>query len=287
MDNAGYLNVFSRAIGKKIIECNHNIENVTLNILNNIDVLNKKNQEIDIEIDIEIDKKQNYKVISSLFLIYLSILFEKGRLNSQENLNDALKEIFGQVSSNKILNLCLCDTQNLSTTPKLKFDFSDLEIENFYIKDYNEFFNCIFNEKTLFKNGKISFSSYEKRKNYPFNKNHFINCQFSSSMEELLNNISDSSENKKKNKEKILFDFVRKFHDSGRFKPKKQSEIRAKQGQYVDAMLEAGIIIPHDKTKLNEPEYIINPEYDDDLLESLNNNAVNMNIRRMLKNIKL
>ena len=104
-------------------------------------------------------------------------------------------------------------------------------------------------------------------------------------MEELLNNISDSSEHKKKNKEKILLDFVRKFHNSGRFRPKKQSEIKAKQGQYVETMLKASIIIPHEKTKLNEPEYIINPDYENDLLESLGNNSINIKILKILKNL--
>lgn len=260
-NKVGYLNDFSKEVSKRVFISQDDITIYCMSTLekDNID--------------------PNCK--SSIFLLYLSILQERGMLKNQEDINNAVTDIFCEDKFMK--NLCISNVGDDKKTPKLIIDFSDKIIENFHISNYHYFSNCIFNNNTLFKNGTI-YLTHHKNSKINFSKENFDlnSVKLDDVMKTTLNNIDKNLENRIKSSEKILHEFIRKFYDNGRFKPQKQTYIKSNQGQHVDKMLEAEVIIEHKNSKLNEKEFVVNPDYKDDFINLLNNGVPNKKIIQLI-----
>lgn len=262
-----YLNTFSMEVAKRTL--NSNSDDICINIINNIDKISS-------------EKKDNFeKFISSLFLIYLGILKGLNKLNKRDDLMNALNSIFG-TSNKTVKNLCLCNINKPNGNPRLVFDFSDMEFENFYIQNYSEFYNCTFNEKTFFKSGKIDLAEIPEIRHGLKKSNFSAEVTFLGKTESILNTIEEQSEQKERKKKDTFENFVRKFFSNGRFRPKKVNEIKAKYGKIVSKMLELKVIIPNRESKLNDDEYIINPELVDELAKYLDSSVQSPQIIEIL-----
>ncbi|MFP4792935.1 NACHT domain-containing protein [Pasteurella multocida] len=262
-----YLNTFSKEVAKRTL--NSNIDDICLNIINNIE-------------EISLQKKDNFeRFISSLFLIYLGILKEFNKLNNKDDLMAAMNSIFC-TSNKKIKNFCLYNINKPNGKPKLVFDFSDMKFENFHIENYSEFYNCTFNENTFFESGKIDLAEAPDIR-HGLKKSNFSNMvTFLGKTESILNTIEEQSDLKEKKKEDSFVKFVKKFLVRGIFKSKKVSEIRAKQGELVDKMLELEVIVLDRESKLNDDEYKINPKLEDEVTKYLDSSVPSPKIIEIL-----
>lgn len=249
----GYLNSFSKDVAKRTFS---DSEKICINIINNIEKLSK-------------DKERHFDTfISSLFLIYLSILNKNSKLNTQKDLQESLISIFKNTKG-IIENLCLCNINRPNGKPRLEFDFSDLKFENFHIKNYSEFYNCTFNEGTLFESGEIELldnpNIRHNLKDYNFSKKVI----FLGNTKNILENIKLQNEDRDRVRENNFKKIIKCFYAGGRFQSKKVAEIRAKHGNILPKMLDLEVIILNKDSKLSENEYKINPIYVGELAKYL------------------
>ena len=195
-------------------------------------------------------------------------------------------EIFGNKNENEVSKLCLCNIIDPTKKPQLIFDFSNLELIDFYIDNYSLFHQCIFNENTKFKSGTLKLLESETGR-YNFKKEHFNLPQvlLLEGTEDILQGIENQSDDTEKNNSKTLEIFLRKFYNNGRFQPKKVAEIKSKQGHIVDLMLKQKVIIPNTNSKLNEKEYQINPEYKVDFSKFLETSIPTVKVSKLIKNM--
>lgn len=249
----GYLNSFSKDVAKRTFS---DSEKICINIINNIEKLSK-------------DKERHFDTfISSLFLIYLSILNKNSKLNTQKDLQESLISIFKNTKG-IIENLCLCNINRPNGKPRLEFDFSDLKFENFHMKNYSEFYNCTFNEGTLFESGEIELldnpNIRHNLKDYNFSKKVI----FLGNTKNILENIKLQNEDRDRVRENNFKKIIKCFYAGGRFQSKKVAEIRAKHGNILPKMLDLEVIILNKDSKLSENEYKINPIYVGELAKYL------------------
>jgi len=85
--------------------------------------------------------------ISSLFIITLKIIHKRGNRDVETN-TSILKQIF-ESTKDKLKDVYLIDL-SCNDSNKIIFDFSNLDIADAYIKSYDYFWNCKFNENTRF-----------------------------------------------------------------------------------------------------------------------------------------
>lgn len=268
----GYLNKFSMEVAERTISFDR--ESISFNVISNIENIVSSNE-----------GDYPKKFISSLFLIYLAILKKRNSLENKQDLQKSLFDIFSPNAKNDTLkNFCLCNINNPQGKPKLIFDFSSIILEDFYIKNYSEFYNCEFNDKTFFKSGELDLiepTTSLSRLN--FKKSNFSDkVIFLGNTQNILENIDIEQNNQESNKENNFKNFIRKFHVHGRFVSKKVNEIKAKQGQLVSKMLEIKVIVIDKDSKLNEDEYKINPEYLSDFTKYLDSSIKTPSILSIL-----
>ena len=249
----GYLNSFSKEVAKRTFS---ESEKICINMINNIEYLSKY-------------KEEHFDAfISSLFLTYLSILNKNSQLNTQNDLQEALVSIFGN-TKNTIEHLCLCNINKPHGKPRLEFDFSDLKFDDFYIKNYSEFYNCKFNEGTLFKSGEIELLDNPNVRHNLKDSNFSDKVIFLGNTKNILENIKLHNEDRDRVRENNFKKFIKCFYAGGRFQSKKVAEIKAKHGNILAKMVDLEVILLHKESKLNEEEYKINPIYVNDLAKYL------------------
>jgi hypothetical protein len=249
----GYLNSFSKEVAKRTFS---ESEKICINMINNIEYLSK-------------NKEEHFDAfISSLFLTYLSILNKNSQLNTQNDLQEALVSIFGN-TKNTIEHLCLCNINKPHGKPRLEFDFSDLKFDDFYIKNYSEFYNCKFNEGTLFKSGEIELLDNPNVRHNLKDSNFSDKVVFLGNTKNILENIKLHNEDRDRVRENNFKKFIKCFYAGGRFQSKKVAEIKAKHGNILAKMVDLEVILLHKESKLNEEEYKINPIYVNDLAKYL------------------
>ena len=249
----GYLNSFSKDVAKRTFS---ESEKICINIINNIEYLSK-------------NKEEHFDAfISSLFLTYLSILNKNSQLNTQNDLQEALVSIF-ENTKNNIEHFCLCNINKPNGKPRLEFDFSDLKFEDFHIKNYSEFYSCKFNEGTLFKSGEIELLDNPNVRHNLKDSNFSDKVVFLGNTRNILENIKLHNEDRDRARENNFKKFIKCFYAGGRFQSKKVAEIKAKHGNILAKMLDLEVILLHQKSKLNEEEYKINPIHVNDLAKYL------------------
>lgn len=249
----GYLNSFSKDVAKRTFS---ESEKICINMINNIEYLSK-------------NKEEHFDAfISSLFLTYLSILNKNSQLNTQNDLQEALVSIFGN-TKNTIEHLCLCNINKPHGKPRLEFDFSDLKFDDFHIKNYSEFYNCKFNEGTLFKSGEIELLDNPNVRHNLKDSNFSDKVIFLGNTKNILENIKLHNEDRDRARENNFKKFIKCFYAGGRFQSKKVAEIKAKHGNILAKMVDQEVILLHKESKLNEDEYKINPIYVNDLAKYL------------------
>ncbi|WP_077285910.1 caspase family protein [Cognaticolwellia aestuarii] len=162
------------------------------------------------QIKLNYKNAESNKIVGNIFNLCLAI-------NHKFNPNDVvantnlLKDLF-EVKAGEIEGLCLID---INVDQKIKFDFSDLQLSNSVIDNYDNFWWCKFNDKTKFINSEL-LNLNGKHKNTGLNKANFIDCNFDSSLEKSLKAISSNNHNQLEKIKIFLHDFFHLFVSNGR-----------------------------------------------------------------------
>ena len=279
VSKVSYLNNFSTEIGDRLSSLE--AENILLYILENI-------ENIHLEMSSTEDPKtiKSYRFyISNLFILYLGVLKSKNLLQNSKDLNQALIEIF---SDNKghLFKLYLCNIRDIRSNPKLVFNFSNLTIQDCYIDNYHGFTDCDFNENTLFETGSIGIESLQSNKSKLKPKNLSKRIVKLGNTSEVLDSIENSLKSDSSNRKAMLKKFIKLFIKNGRLMPKKVAEVKNKQGGHtVKVMLSNNIITLNRDSKLNQEEYRINTDIEDDLYKFWDSGVTSPQIKKILESM--
>lgn len=275
VSKVSYLNQFSLEVGHRLFEIDP--DNILLFLLQNIEMLHKL---IDNSNDKK-DIKEYINYISNLFVLHLGVLKSKQLLRNFEDINKALLDVFS-TKENVLDKLYLCNIRDISSNPKLVFDFHNLSINDCYIYNYYGFTECNFNANTLFNSGSVHIEASNS-------KSSLKSINFSKSIIKLGNTIDileimdDSSVMNAKKKSEVLKKFIKLFIKNMKFVPKKVVEVKSKKGgDLVKRMLDNNIIIPHRNSKLNQDEYIINPDIAVELQKFWDSGVTTSKIKKMI-----
>lgn len=210
-------------------------EKVLTKLIKLIDLITQKSSD-------DIDKM---KAISNLFLVICQYCKSKS-IYLNDGYLTIIKRVFSANNNEFVHNLYLID---IPEDMNLKLDFSDLYIENSYIKNFNDFFNAKFNKDTYFLN-----SCFVTELNLP----RKISYEDVSMTEENFHNIQgDNSVHKiLKNKEQGVYQIendIRKFlkcfytgkqlnYKIQKSKVRKKFNLRDIDVKIIDALLEVKVL---------------------------------------------
>ena len=159
----------------------------------------------------EIKNKQGISVesknksISSLFIILLKNNVLKHSYSSELN-TQLLSEFFGNtngiIDSLNIIDLS-CNDNN-----KIIFDFSNIKFNNAFISSYDYFWECKFDDSTIFYNSYFYKVHKTKKINTTAKESNFINVKGS---DESFKRVISESKSKNKNKDSKIISDLHQF----------------------------------------------------------------------------
>ena len=267
--NLGYLNSYTKQVAKKIKISKEELDLYFADLLD-IDFLNRKLKEFNLNFEhAELEQK------SSLILcLYLTIISEMNKLNNTIDMNEVIDNFY--IRNENIKNLYLINMNINGVKPKLVFDFKSKHIINTKIKFFSNFIDCFFDEKTFFSEDCSIYISDDEDKIKNINlsfKNFDEKCDINDILYNLLSKISQNHSDKISDNEKELNTFLKVFKKNGDFKPQKEEFIRSRKGHLVKKMLTLEVIIQNPNAKINYNEFIINPEYHEELFNYIDQSS--------------
>ena len=274
-----YLNHFSIDVGNRLFDIDPEI--LLLSILDNIDNLNKT---IDDSQDKDLIKNCRY-YISNIFVLYLGILKSMNLLKDSKDINTALQDVFS-TDGNNLDKLYLCNIREINLSPKLIFNFCDLKINDCYIYNYHGFTECEFNSGTSFNTGSVDIKAPENANTSLKPTNFSKKIIRLGDTIDVLELIENSLIVNSKQKSETLSSFIKMFIKNFKFVPKKVAQVKGKKGSnIVKQMLSGNIILPYRNSKLNQDEYIINPDISDELHKFWDSGVVTPKIKKIIRSI--
>lgn len=168
------------------------------------DIINQISQD-------QIEFKKKKLVIANLFNIAL-LINHKFVGNNIESNTELLRALF-EKKRRTIANLCII---NLNSEKPIRFDFSELSIENGYIDSYSFFYQCVFEKDTTrFINCNILNVS---KSILPITlyKEMFIDCIYDRIFEDVMKESETNSANSASNAKIFLNSFFHLFFSNGR-----------------------------------------------------------------------
>lgn len=199
--------------------------------------------------------------ISGLFILLLSLRWEKSQSLDQITCTELLKQVF--YSNNSLDGICLIGVFG-SDRAKPVFDFRNTLIKNSYFEQYEYFWDCSINENTRFTSS--SFAGLEPRagvKPQLFPETFGESCDISDITEVINRQSSQIADVVNELKEK-LYQFFKLFYKQGNFYPKKQEDVRARlyTGKLLATLLKNKVIIDYqDPKKASLKQYKVTEEF--------------------------
>lgn len=157
---------------------------------------------------ISIDKAR--KVIANIFNLAISIN-QKFNGNDIYRNTELLKKLYVK-SSNIIEKLCIA---NLGEDQNIRFDFSGLSINDSLIDNYGNFWNCTFDEKTVFSSCRLINLTLNKKAS-DVSKAIFIDCTYDANVESSLKKVELGNVNRVEQTKILINDFFHLFYSNGR-----------------------------------------------------------------------
>ncbi|MDH2625014.1 NACHT domain-containing protein [Acinetobacter baumannii] len=267
--NLGYLNSYTKQIAKKIKLEKEDLDLYFADLLD-IDFIKIKLEDFNLNLDIlDLEHKS-----SLIFCLYATIISEMNKLNNTIDMNEIIENFY--IRDGNIKNLYLINMNINGIKPKLVFDFKSKKINSSKIKFFSNFIDCTFDEKTFFSDDCSIYISEGEEKFRNINlsfKNFDEKCDINDNLYNLLSNISKTHTDKISDNEKELNNFLKIFKKNGDFKPQKEEFIRSRKGHLVKKMLTLEVIIQNPNAKINYNEFIINPNYHEELFNYIDQNS--------------
>lgn len=219
-----------------------------------------------------------YKILYSNFLMLNMYLYTKVFSKTSD---DFISEILQ--NSNTIEDLYLINiSQNYNSSKKLSLNFNGKHVKNSVFQNYDFFWDCKFDQDTIFSDCQIKGIKGKPSKNTKINKNTFKKCKTDTSFQDALSYFLDIKENIISKNRKNVLKIFKIFVSNGNFLPQKivkvNSDVSKFSGnQLLDKLLKNNIIIKYADSYMLEDEYIISPNYEDLLdVVTQGNNSVKM-----------
>ncbi|NIF56812.1 NACHT domain-containing protein [Enterobacter sp. Ap-916] len=252
-DYINYDNDFVENLRKRINNTEKLNENLFLLLIDLVNINRNKDS------NIIIDNKQS--IISSFFILLLLI-----NEQSKEKRTELLKEIF--TKDDCIENLSLINLHSINK--KINFDFKNLKFNNCHFENFENFFECDFDEETHFRNSTFL---PKLRKNSQISSSLLVNnidkstCKYDG-LQSYFDEIKEKGVKESDLNDKFVRDVVRFFWKGMGFKilPKQSVHNKFKKNH---ALLEKLVSISFLKEKKvttsrerKEPHYYIADEFD-------------------------
>ena len=204
----------------------------------------------------EQNRPEDSRAKTTIFLIVLQQLQLLSQINKPEATR-ALIELFG--SGGTVSGLSLVDVRE-----KLQFDFKGLQIQNSEFVNYDHFWDCTFDERTIFRNSILKLMPKADGLNATARRANFdMNTCFVDKT--ILDAVMAQKERAVSQKKKMFEDaelFLRGFYKGGRLYPQREIHLRSKYKgswdvfQLIKALKRAGIVM----TYHNEEKRTLGPE---------------------------
>tara|TARA_R110002049_G_scaffold308929_1_gene514975 strand:- start:1941 stop:5312 length:3372 start_codon:yes stop_codon:yes gene_type:complete len=155
--------------------------------------------------------KIKHQIKSSLFA--LALMINQNHLNNQTNTNtNLLIAMFG--TKRRINNFSLVNFGILEGN--IKFDFSDLKFINCYFDSYDSFWECKFNENTIFQDSAFfNMSDFSRSHSRSIIVSNFINSSYDTTFENYFQEKSQGAASLRANISHALSKYFRIFYSNG------------------------------------------------------------------------
>lgn len=192
---------FGSALNLDIVNrVSHWNDNDVLFVSDIIDQINK--------LDMKPDKQK--KLISNIFSLCLSIM-HKEKDNNIENNTSLIKYLF-EKSINSLDGISIV---NINSDQNIRFNFADLTISNSLIDNYTTFWECNFNEQTMFLNCQLLNLKTAKKRSILKSEN-FIDCTYDRDVETSLKILDETKSTKVEQMKSFLESFFHLFISNGK-----------------------------------------------------------------------
>lgn len=223
----------------------------------------------------DINNDIKIRSISSLFIIILKYAHFKTTNDIITNTN-VFKQIF-EVSKNNVTDFFFVDL-SCNDNSKIIFDFSDLTISNAYIKSYDYFWHCRFNENTKFTDPYLYNLYCEKRLNTTARPKNFINIKGSdNTVLKIIKKTNLKIESIDSSIINDLHQFFSCFCSNGIIENRLLPKIKRKYHRYaidlsdlIKILCKEKVITVYKHSRGNET-IKINPTYNNDILKFYSN----------------
>lgn len=230
---------------------------------------------------INIKNKENNiknKMIYSNFLILNMYLYTKVFSKTADNFISEVLQNSNTIEDLYIVNI----SQNYNSSKKLSLNFNGKHVKNSFFQNYDFFWDCKFDENTLFSDCEIKSIKGKPSKNTKITKNTFKQCKTDISFQDVLSDFLDIKENIISKNRKNVFKIFKIFVSNGNFLPQKivrvNSDVSKFSGnQVLEKLLKNNVIIKYTDSYMLEDEYIIATDYEDLLdVVTQGNNSIKM-----------
>lgn len=235
------------------------------------------------------------KAISGLFNLALTINHKTNGNNIISN-TELMKSIF-EKNATTLINLSLINLG--ASDDRIKFDFSNLTFIDSYIDSYESFWECNFNNQTVFENGLFNNLSLPKSKSkLPASISNFILPRKDSSFDDYFSWQNDLSLSREKEVRTLLDKYFKMYFSNGylqsqrldsivhrRYNATMQSVVRV---DILEGILkQKGVLtISFDKVS-KEDRAEINKEYREDITKFVKEGTISIKIKRLVDSIIL
>lgn len=156
-------------------------------------------------------QKVKHQIKSSFFA--LALMINQSRYNNQTSSNtQLLKSMFGtneNIKGFSLVNFGILDGN-------IKFDFSNLRLDNCYFDSYDSFWDCKFNDETIFVNSTFfNMGDYSRSHSRGINMKSFVNSKYDTSFENYFQEQKQGTESLRNSISTSLLKYFRIFYTNG------------------------------------------------------------------------
>jgi hypothetical protein len=234
----------------------------------------------------------NKKAVAGLFAIALKTNHNQGCFDISAN-TKLMKDIFG-TSSKVISMLCILNLQELDRK-KITFDFRGLTVEECFIENYENFWDCKFDLETRFLMGSFKTVMPKPYHKITLSEINFIDCYMDESLTEAFNKKKNEQKSRNHLIKEDLERFFRLFLTGGRLRNQPLDKtIKRRYNSINNKLFKIGKLVNFiEKEEVIEILFHNNIEYAEirkqlraDVSKFINEGTVSIWLKNLIKNIE-
>lgn len=167
------------------------------------------------------DDSIKWKAVATIFNVCLTINGNKRSPNIEDNTNLMLS-LF-QSTKGKLFNLSIINLNNPDF--KIRFNFSNLTIIKGYFDNYGNFWDCAFNESTIFSECYLMNLVSKRSKELALSETNFHDCITDDGINAVLTSNKENQVDKKGKAKAFLDDFFHLFLSNGKLERQSENDV--------------------------------------------------------------